>query len=85
MKTLRLIALSCAAASFAFQAAALFVDDSSMNKPSDASRFSDPDEQSPVQLGGSANLQGTASGNTDPSSVRYDYDAASGSFTPHKE
>jgi hypothetical protein len=88
MKFSRLTLLSFATATvfFAAQASALTVDNTSMGNAGDSSKFSDPDDQSPLNLGSSANLQGgTPSGSTDPSSIRYDYDPASGSYTPHKE
>jgi hypothetical protein len=68
----------------ASQALAFSDDDKSMNTPSGAAKFSDPDEQTP---GGALHLQGgkAQSGDVDPSSIRYDYDPTSGSYLPHKQ
>jgi hypothetical protein len=85
LKSIRLasLALIAAATLGVQQAAALSEDDKTMNTASGAPRFSDPDDQTPSVL----NLQGAKgeSGGVDPSSIRYDYDASSGSYVPHKQ
>jgi hypothetical protein len=71
----------------ASQAFALTVDDKSMNTPDGAPRFSDPDEQLPT-TGLSVHLNSAGrpeNGNIDPSTVRYDYDSASGTYIPHRQ
>ncbi len=65
-------------------ARALSEDDKSMATPSGGARFSDPDEQLPTAINLSAGQQSPSAGGIDPSSVRYDFDPASGSYVPHK-
>ncbi len=74
----------------AHSASALTVDDRSMNNSDGSSRFSDPDDQSPLPITSeSANHYsgdgGSRNGSTDPSGIRYDYDASSGSYIPHHQ
>jgi hypothetical protein len=66
------------------QATALSEDDKSMGTPSSNARFSDPDEQTPGQAVYMQNGKAASDG-VDPSSIRYDYDPASGSYVPHKQ
>lgn len=72
--TAALSLLACAASAYN-------VDDKSMNSGSSATKFSDPDEQSPVNLQGIPGARGNTS---DPTSIRYDYDASTGNYVPHR-
>ncbi len=86
MKLVKLLSLAALATVTlgATQASALSEDEKSMNSSDGAARFSDPDEKTPGALYMQNGQAASGSGNVDPSSVRYDYDSASGSYVPHR-
>ncbi len=61
-------------------ALAYSLDDKSMNG-SNAPAFNDPDDKTPLYM---QNGDKPAAGSEDPSSIRYDYDPASGNYIPHR-
>jgi hypothetical protein len=78
---LRPVLFAAAFSLLACAANAYNVDDTSMNSGTNAAKYSDPDEQSPVNLQDASGSHGNVS---DPTSTRYDYDPSTGNYVPHQ-